>query len=82
MAKSPPSANVASVLATVAGNIDPADAIRNSVRECFDEAIRTTRSFDQALVAVFSQGIELGMSQKPRRPHRKTTNGQQAQASE
>lgn len=68
------------ILASIVGNGDQQLAIRERVRRLFDEAVHSTRSVDAALVLLYTKGIEAGIASK--RPHRKTQNGAQAQASE
>ena len=78
------------VLAATVGKADQTLAIREGVRRRFDEALFGARNFEQALVVLFTQGIELGQtSQAKRKPrlsrakgteHEARTNGPTARA--
>lgn len=67
------------ILATMVGHGDQTLMIRERVRKMFDEALFSTRSFEQALVVLFTRGIETGMDAKPKRARKKPAgNGARA----
>jgi len=65
------------ILAETVGQGDRMQMIREMVRRRFDEAVHATRGLDQALVVLFTQGVEMGLNQKPKRTRRRKSNGAQ-----
>ena len=68
------------IVANLVAKNDPEQAIRDMVRQEFNQALYSTRNFEHALAVLFIKGVAVGASQKkPRKSRAKKPNGTAAE---